>query len=153
MYINCGTFSVWHIHYNCASMKAFEADPPWLTGAYPKLTAQLQNVNVRNKEEIWTFGMEQPSAATTIYFIWLSIQYNTIQLYCLCVEKFAFWLIIYIKTFNTVNNKTSTTQWNTELKTAQIQGKYLTITMYTHTHTRMHAPAHPPTHIIFLAHQ
>ena len=32
--------------------------------------------------------------------------YNTIQLYCLCVEKFAFWLIIYIKTFNTVNNKT-----------------------------------------------
>ncbi len=38
------------------------------------------------------------------------IQYNTIQLYCLYVEKFAFWLIIYIKTFNTVNNKTSTTQ-------------------------------------------
>ena len=39
-----------------------------------------------------------------------TIQYNTIQLYCLCVEKFAFWLVIYIKTFNTVNNKTSTTQ-------------------------------------------
>ena len=37
-------------------------------------------------------------------------QYNTIQLYCLCVEKSAFWLVIYIKTFNTVNNKTSTTQ-------------------------------------------
>ena len=36
--------------------------------------------------------------------------YNTIQLYCLCVEKFAFWLVIYIKTFNTINNKTSTTQ-------------------------------------------
>ena len=36
--------------------------------------------------------------------------YNTIQLYCLCAEKFAFWLVIYIKTFNTVNNKTSTTQ-------------------------------------------
>ena len=33
------------------------------------------------------------------------IQYNTIQLYCLYVEKFAFWLVIYIKTFNTVNNK------------------------------------------------
>ena len=31
-----------------------------------------------------------------------------IQLYCLCVEKFAFWLIIYIKTFNKINNKTST---------------------------------------------
>ena len=24
--------------------------------------------------------------------------YNTIQLYCLCVEKFAFWFVIYIKT-------------------------------------------------------
>ena len=36
--------------------------------------------------------------------------YNTIQLYCLYVEKFAFWLVIYIKTFNTVNNRTSTTQ-------------------------------------------
>ena len=34
--------------------------------------------------------------------------YNTIQLYCLYAEKFAFWLIIYIKTFNTVNNKTTT---------------------------------------------
>ena len=33
---------------------------------------------------------------------------NTIQLYCLWVEKFAFWLVIYINTFNTVNNKTST---------------------------------------------
>ena len=38
------------------------------------------------------------------------LQYTTLQLYCLCVEKFAFWLVIYIKTFNTVNNKTSTTQ-------------------------------------------
>ena len=34
--------------------------------------------------------------------------YNTIQLYCLCVQKFAFWLVIYIKAFNKVNNKTST---------------------------------------------
>ena len=57
--------------------------------------------------------------------------YNTIQLYCLCVEKFSFWLVIYIKTFNKINNKTSTTQRNTELKTAQIQGKYPTITMLT----------------------
>ena len=38
------------------------------------------------------------------------LQYNTIRLYCLCVEKFAFWLVIYIKTFNKINNKTSTTQ-------------------------------------------
>ena len=40
----------------------------------------------------------------------LVLQYNTIQLYRLYVEKFAFCLVIYIKTFNTVNNKTSTTQ-------------------------------------------
>ena len=39
-----------------------------------------------------------------------TIQYNTIQFYCLCVEKFAFWLVIFIKTFNKINNKTSTTQ-------------------------------------------
>ena len=38
------------------------------------------------------------------------LQYSTVQFYCLCVEKFAFWLVIYIKTFNKVNNKTSTTQ-------------------------------------------
>ena len=54
------------------------------------------------------------------YFIFLSLLFrhvgsctpssedNTIQLYCLYVEKVAFWLVIYIKTFNTVNNKTST---------------------------------------------
>ena len=32
--------------------------------------------------------------------LYSSIINNTIQLYCLCVEKFAFWLVIYIKTFN-----------------------------------------------------
>ena len=66
--------------------------------------------------------------------------YNTIQLYCFCVEKSAFWLVIYIKTFSTVNNKTSTAQWNTELKTAQIQG----ILNNNNVHT--HACTHPPTH-------
>ena len=29
--------------------------------------------------------------------LYSSIINNTIQLYCLCVEKFAFWLVIYIK--------------------------------------------------------
>ena len=80
--------------------------------------------------------------------------FNIIQLYCLYVEKFAFWLVIYIKTINKINNKTSTTQWNTELKTAQIQGKYLTITMYTYTHARSHPLTSPHTHyshIIFIA--
>ena len=92
------------------------------------------------------------------WIVWLNgwLQYNTIQLYCLCVEKFAFWFVIYIKTFKKINNKTSTTQWNTELKTAQIQGKYLTITMYTHAHARTYARTLPPpthTHTILLAHQ
>ena len=50
------------------------------------------------------------------------------------------------KTVNIFNNKTSTTQWNTEIKTAQIQGKFLTIAMYTRTHGGMHAPTPPPTH-------
>ena len=72
-------------------------------------------------------------------FAWIELQLNAqfawIQLYCLSVEKFDFWLIIYIKTFNKINNKTSTTQLNMELKTTQIQGKYLTM----YTHTRMHA--------------
>ncbi len=27
----------------------------------------------------------------------MKVKYNAIQLYCLCVEKFAFWLVIYIK--------------------------------------------------------
>ena len=34
----------------------------------------------------------------------------SVQLYCLSVEKFAFWLVICIKTFNKINTKTSTTQ-------------------------------------------
>ena len=48
-------------------------------------------------------------------------------------------------------------------KNRSIQGKYLTITMYTHTHARTHAPTQPPTnppppthphtHIVLLAHQ
>ena len=56
------------------------------------------------------------------------------------------------KTFNTFNNKT-TTQWNTEIKTAQIQGKCLTITMYTRTHGGMHVPTPPPhTHTVSHTH-
>ena len=29
--------------------------------------------------------------------IWIKLQYNTMQIYCLFVEKFAMWLVIYIK--------------------------------------------------------
>ena len=103
----------------------------------------------------WTFNDSDTFSSDWVIF-GVSIMYNTLQLYCLCVEKFAFWLVIYIKAFNTVNNKTSTAQWNTELKTAQIRGKYLTMTMYTHTHThtrtlartqeRTHARTHAHIH-------
>ena len=63
------------------------------------------------------FNQLRPFPANFFIFLFLfssfhpgfTIQYNIIQLYCLYVEKFAFWLVIYIKTFNTVNNKTSTT--------------------------------------------
>ena len=75
------------------------------------------------------------------------LQYNTIQLYCLYVEKFAFWLVIYIKkTFNTANNKTSTTQENTELKTAQIQGILNNNNVHTRTHARTPTRTHPHIH-------
>ena len=52
------------------------------------------------------------------------------------------------KTVNIFNNKTSTTQ---------IQGKFLTIAMYTRTHGGMHAPTSPPpphthTHTEYLSH-
>ena len=37
----CYLYKLWHIYYNCASLKAFWADPPWhsLIWAYVKLTA------------------------------------------------------------------------------------------------------------------
>ena len=89
-----------------------------------------------------TFPPCPPPPPPPVYFI--CNHPLRIQLYWLCVEKFAFWLIIYIKTFNKINNKTSTTRWNTELKTTQIQGKYLT--MYTCTHARTLPPTHQLTH-------
>ena len=58
--------------------------------------------------------------------MWLSlhevIQYNTIQLYCLCVEKFAFWLVIYMQTFNKINDKTSTIYIKTFNKISIVHG-------------------------------
>ena len=63
------------------------------------------------------------------------IQYNK-TLLSLCRE-ICFLARHIHKTFNKINNKTSTTQWNTELKTAQIQGKYLTITRCCDTHTKL----------------
>ena len=45
------------------------------------------------------------SEAAALRTTWLAVAVNklqpsvyiTVQLYCLCVEKFAFWLVIYIK--------------------------------------------------------
>ena len=82
----------------------------------------------------------------TLVSLWdNTIQYNT-TLLSLCWEICFLARHLHKKTFNTINNKTSTTQWNTELKTAQLRGKYLTITMYTCTHACTHARTHTPTH-------
>ena len=88
----------------------------------------------------------------------LFLSFNIIQLYCLYVEKFAFWLVIYIKTFNKINNKTSTiyiktfnkinnktstTRWNTELKKRSN-------TREKNNNIRMHAPTHTHTLVFWL---
>ena len=50
------------------------------------------------------------------------VSWFTIQLYCLCIEKFAFWRVIYIKIIQQLTIKRQQLGENTELKTAQIQG-------------------------------
>ena len=83
----------------------------------------------------------------------MKVQHNT-TLLSLCREICLLARHLH-KTVNTFNNKTSTTQWNTEIKTDQIQGKFLTVAMYTRTHGGMHAPTPPPpphTHTVSLSH-
>ena len=135
-----------------SNMKAFDINGPLpvraargvcVCGCWKYCTERTCEARTKKKKEVIYIYNYSSTRCTDSKF---TIQYNAIQLYCLCAEKFAFWLVIYIKTFNKINNKTSTTRWNTELKTAQIQGKYLTITMYTHTHAHTHASTHPPTH-------
>ena len=53
-----------------------------------------------------------------------NLVYNTVQLYCLCVEKSAFWLVINIK--YSVHFIIRYQQFSkTELKTAQLQKQYI----------------------------
>ena len=80
--------------------------------------------------------------SATVYSDESKVQHNT-TLLSLCREICLLARHLH-KTVNIFNNKTSTTQWNTEIKTAQIQGKFLTIAMYTRTHGGMHAPTPPP---------
>ena len=90
--------------------------------------------------------------SATVYSDESKVQHNT-TLLSLCREICLLARHLH-KTVNTFNNKTSTTQWNTEIKTAQIQGKFLTIAMYTRTHGGMHAPTPPPhthTHTVSLS--
>ena len=67
----------------------------------------------------WLVQLQPESVGSCwcITAIWILIAVflllKKIQLFCLCVETFAFWLVIYIKTFNKMNNKT---QWNMQLK-------------------------------------
>ena len=87
--------------------------------------------------------------SATVYSDESKVQHNT-TLLSLCREICILARRLH-KTVNIFNNKTSTTQWNTEIKTTQIQGKFLTIAMYTRTHGGMHVPTpptppHPHTH-------
>ena len=78
--------------------------------------------------------------------------YNTIQLYCLCVQKFAFWLVIYIKTFQfyTYFLLKSSLWWIVSLSQIQCMqsphllwftsgGVYVPC-IYTYTHARLKLP-------------
>ena len=49
------------------------------------------------------------------------LKHVTIQLYCLCVEKFAFWLIIYIPGAKNHSNN----RWLCNIKTTQITADYV----------------------------
>ncbi len=83
--------------------------------------------------------------SATVYSDESKVQHNT-TLLSLCREICLLAHHLH-KTVNIFNNKTSTTQ---------IQGKFLTIAMYTRTHGGMHAPTSPPppphTHRVSLTH-
>ncbi len=81
--------------------------------------------------------------SATVYSDESKVQHNT-TLLSLCREICLLAHHLH-KTVNIFNNKTSTTQ---------IQGKFLTIAMYTRTHGGMHAPTSPPppTHTQSISH-
>ena len=72
----------------------------------------------------------------------MKVKYNTIQLYCLCVEKFAFWLVIYIKhsIHLTIKHSDSMKHGN---KNRSDTRKMLN-NNNVHTYARRHARACPP---------
>ena len=72
----------------------------------------------------------------------MKVKYNTIQLYCLCVEKFAFWLVIYIKhsIHLTIKHSDSMKHGN---KNGSDTRKMLN-NNNVHTYARRHARAYPP---------
>ncbi len=73
----------------------------------------------------------------------MKVKYNTIQLYCLCVEKFAFWLVIYIKhsIHLTIKHSDSMKHGN---KNRSDTRKMLN-NNNVHTYARRHARAYPYT--------
>ena len=74
---------------------------------------------------------------------------NRIQLYCLCVEQFAFWLFIYIKHLITRHQQFSKI-WN--WKPLQYKKQCIAMCMHTHAHTRTHTYTHTRTHTRARAH-
>ena len=72
-----------------------------LAVAMPAMEAALAALDTLKQNDITIVKtMQNPPAGVKLVMesvCILKVQYNTIQLYCLCLEKFAFWLIIYIK--------------------------------------------------------
>ena len=79
------------------------------------------------------YNQYSPKANFYVIPSYILMLYNIIQLYCLCFEKVAFWLVIYVKTttttttVNTFYNRTLTIQQHTELKTVQIQKQHIAV--------------------------
>ena len=72
--------------------------------------------------------------------------YNTTLLSLCCVEKLAFWLVIYIKTFNTIKNKTSASMKHGAKNHSNTRKILSNNNVQTHTHARTHVRTNPPTH-------
>lgn len=77
---------------------------------------------------------------------------NTVQLYDVCVGKFAFWLVIYRKHSVHFTIKHATIQQNMKLKTAQIQTQYITLTMFIQTHKYVRVYINTHTHTSMCTH-
>ena len=78
----------------------------------------------------------------------MKVKYNTIQLYCLCVEKFAFWLVIYIKhsIHLTIKHSDSMKHGNKNRSNTRKMLNNNNVHRHARRHARAYLPPPPPTH-------